>query len=62
MITFFYRLIFKRFVIINGLVNFFCYGYVAKYEKHIVYEFILTKIDHIVINIIPFFKKYLVLE
>jgi hypothetical protein len=32
--------------------------YVAKYKNRSVYEFIVTKIDHIVDQIIPFFEKH----
>jgi hypothetical protein len=39
-------------------VNFFGCGYVVKYEKREVCEFIVTKIDHIILHIIPFFDKY----
>lgn len=34
--------------------NLFGCGYVAKYQNRSVCEFIVTKIDHIVNNIIPF--------
>lgn len=30
----------------------------AKYKNRLVWEFIVTKIDHIVNHIIPFFDKY----
>lgn len=39
------------------LVNFFGCGYVANYTNRPVCEFIVTKIDHIVKYIIPFFRK-----
>ena len=44
-------------LLLESLVNYFGCGYVAKYEKRSVCEFIVTKIDHIVENIIPFFDK-----
>jgi len=40
------------------LVNFFGCGYVANYTNRPVCEFIVTKIDHIVKYIIPFFEKH----
>lgn len=45
--------------LLESFVDFFfeC-GYVAKYKKRLVCEFIVTKIDHIVNHIIPFFDKY----
>ena len=44
-------------LLLESYVNFFSCGYAAKYEKRTVCEFIVTKIDHIVIHIIPFFEK-----
>ena len=41
-------------LLLESLVNYFGCGYVAKYEKRSVCEFIVTKIDHIVEHIIPF--------
>jgi hypothetical protein len=45
-------------LLLESLVNYFGCGYVAKYEKRSICEFIVTKIDHIVEYIIPFFEKY----
>jgi hypothetical protein len=45
-------------LLLESLVNYFGCGYVAKYEKRSVCEFIVTKIDHIVEYIIPFFEKH----
>ena len=45
-------------LLLESLVNFFGCGYVVKYEKREVCEFIVTKIDHIILHIIPFFDKY----
>jgi hypothetical protein len=39
-------------------VDFFGCGYVAKYEKRAVCEYIVSKLDHIVEYIIPFLEKY----
>lgn len=51
----------RDLLLLESLVNFFGCGYVVKYEKRTVCEFIVTKIDHIVIHIIPLFEKYPVL-
>jgi hypothetical protein len=48
----------RDFLLLKSLVNFFGCGKVTKYEKRAVCEFIVTKIDHIVLHIIPFFEKY----
>lgn len=45
----------RDLLLLESHVNLFSCGYVAKYEKRTVCEFIVTKIDHIVIHIIPFF-------
>lgn len=45
-------------LLLESLVNFFGCGYVVKYDKREVCEFIVTKIDHIILHIIPFFDKY----
>lgn len=44
--------------LLESFVDFFGCGYVAKYKNRLVCEFIVTKIDHIVNHIIPFFDKY----
>src|SRR6267378_436958 len=44
--------------LLESFVNFFECGYVAKYKNRSVCEFIVTKIDHVVNNIIPFFDKH----
>jgi len=44
--------------LLESFENFFGCGYVAKYQNRSVCEFIVTKIDHIVNNIIPFFDKH----
>jgi len=44
--------------LLESFVDFFKCGYVAKYKNRLVCEFIVTKIDHIVKHIIPFFDKY----
>ena len=42
----------------ESLVNYFGCGYVAKYEKRSICEYIVTKTNHIVEHIIPFFDKH----
>lgn len=44
--------------LLESFENFFGCGYVAKYQNRTVCEFIVTKIDHIVNNIIPFFDEH----
>ena len=44
--------------LLESFVNFFGCGYMAKYKNRSVCEFIVTKIDHIVNHIIPFFDKH----
>nr|YP_009466109.1 NADH dehydrogenase subunit 4L [Trichoderma asperellum]AKK32425.1 NADH dehydrogenase subunit 4L [Trichoderma asperellum] len=48
----------KDLSLLESFENFFGCGYVAKYKNRSVCEFIVTKIDHIVNNIIPFFDKH----
>ena len=48
----------RDFLLLNKFINFFGCGYVVKYEKRTVCEFIVTKIDHIIEYIIPYFEKY----
>ena len=47
----------RDLLLLESLVNFFGSGYVVKYKKRAICEFIVTKIDHIVIHIIPFWCK-----
>ena len=44
--------------LLESFVDFFGCGYVAKYKNRLVCEFIVTKIDDIVKNVIPFFEKH----
>ena len=44
--------------LLESFVDFFGCGYVANYKNRLVCEFIVTKIDDIVNNIIPFFEKH----
>jgi hypothetical protein len=44
--------------LLESFVDFFGCGYVAKYKNRLVCEFVVTRIDDIVNNIIPFFDKY----
>nr|YP_010715993.1 NADH dehydrogenase subunit 4L [Paraisaria gracilioides]WDE74391.1 NADH dehydrogenase subunit 4L [Paraisaria gracilioides] len=51
----------KDLSLLNSFKDFFGCGYVVKYKNRSICEFIVTKMDHIVNNIIPFFvrsKKY----
>ena len=48
----------KDILLLEGLVIFFGCGYVTKYAKRSICEYIITKIDHIADNIIPFFDKH----
>jgi hypothetical protein len=48
----------RDLLLLERIVDFFGCGYVAKYEKRAVCEYIVTKLDHIVENILPFFEKY----
>ena len=47
----------RDLLLLESLVNFFGNSYVVKYKKRAICEFIVTKIDHIVIHIIPFWWK-----
>lgn len=48
----------RDFLLLENLVNFFGCGYVFKYEKRSVCEFIVTRTDHIINYIIPFFEEH----
>lgn len=48
----------RDLLLLESFVDFFGCGYVAKYEKRAICEFIITKLDHIVEYIIPFLEKY----
>jgi NADH:ubiquinone oxidoreductase subunit K len=48
----------RDILLLKSLVQFFNCGYIAQYKNRNVCEFITTKIDDIIINIIPFFDKY----
>jgi hypothetical protein len=45
-------------LLLKSLVEFFNCGYIARDKNRRVCEFIITKINHIIIYIIPFFDKY----
>lgn len=45
-------------LLIEKFVNFFGDGYVINYNKRLLCEFIIARIDHIVEHIIPFFDKH----
>ena len=47
----------KDLLLLNNLVKIFNCGYVAQYKNREVCEFIVTKIDDIIVHIIPFFEK-----
>jgi len=48
----------RDLLLLESLVKSFGYGYVAKYDKRSICEFIVTRIDHIVEHVIPFFEEY----
>ena len=48
----------RDLLLLNNLVRIFNCGYVAQYKNREVCEFIVTKIDDIIVHIIPFFEKY----
>lgn len=48
----------RDLLLLESFVNYLGCGYVAKYDKRSLCEFIVTKIDDIVEHIIPFFEKY----
>ena len=45
-------------MLLKSLVEFFNCGYIAQYKNRKVCEFIVTKINDIILYIIPFFDKY----
>ena len=48
----------RDILLLKSLVEFFNCGYVSQYQNRKVCEFIVTKINDIIIYIIPFFEKY----
>jgi NADH:ubiquinone oxidoreductase subunit K len=48
----------RDLLLLKNIVSFFNCGYVVEYKKRLICEYIVTKIDHIDTNIIPFFDKY----
>jgi hypothetical protein len=48
----------RDILLLKSLVKFFNCGYVTQYKNRKVCEFVVTKINDIIINIIPFFEKY----
>lgn len=48
----------RDLLLLKNLVRIFNCGYVAQYKNREVCEFIVTKIDDIIVHIIPFFEKY----
>lgn len=48
----------RDLLLLESLVDFFGCGYVSKYNKRSICEFIVTRIDDIVEHIIPFFEKH----
>lgn len=51
----------RDLLLLKSFVNFFAGGYVVSYKKRSVCEYTITKIDHIVGHIIPFFDLYPIL-
>ena len=47
--------------LLKSFVDFFNCGYVANYKYRLICEFIVTKIDHIIKHIIPFFEEHPIL-
>ena len=45
----------RDFLLLNNFISFFGCGYVVKYDKRSICEFTVTKIDHIVEHVIPYF-------
>lgn len=45
-------------LLLESLVDFFGCGYIVRYDKRPICEFIVTRIDHIVEHIIPFFEEH----
>ena len=52
----------KDLLLLESFVDFFNCGYVANYKNRLICEFIVTKIDHIIEHIIPFFEKHPILR
>lgn len=48
----------RDILLLENIVRHFNCGYVNKYKNRKVCEFVVTKIDDIILNIIPFFDKY----
>ena len=48
----------RDILLLKSLVNFFNCGYVVQYKNRKVCEFIVTKINDIIIYILPFFDKH----
>ena len=48
-------------LLLESFINFFDCGYLSVYKNRSLCEFIVTKIDHIVNKIIPFFEKHPIL-
>ena len=47
--------------LLKSFVDFFNCGYVANYKNRLICEFIVTKIDHVIEHIIPFFEEHPIL-
>lgn len=48
----------RDYSLLEGIKVFFDCGYVVKYTQRSVYEYTVTRIDHIADNLIPFFDKH----
>jgi hypothetical protein len=44
--------------LLESFIDFFKRGYVVKYEKRSIAEFVVTRIDDIIDHVIPFFEKH----
>lgn len=51
----------RDYLILQSFAQFFGGGSVTKYDKRQIYEFVITNIDLLVNNVIPFFDKYPIL-
>jgi len=51
----------RDLLLLESFAAFFNCGYVANYKNRLICEFIVTKIDHILEHIIPFFIKHPIL-
>ena len=46
--------------LLESFLNFFKCGYVVRYEKRYIAEFVVTRINDIINHVVPFFEKHLI--